>query len=99
MKESKFALPTVRIRQLSFSILRVAMQRPSSLNLKKKTDIAFLPVLDVVAVCDSSAGVRACWDGVLVFNFLKKISPVHVSSLKVLGVPFSLHQTPTCYTK
>ena len=53
---------------------------------KEPTGIAFLPVLDVVAVCDSSECALVLFakngDGVLVFNFPKKMSPVHCHLLK-----------------
>ena len=38
VKESNFGLLTVRIRQLSFSVWRVARQRPSSTNLKNQQE-------------------------------------------------------------
>ena len=45
-----------------------------------------MPVLDVVAVCDSSECALVLFaknrDGVLVVNLLKEISPVHVSSFQ-----------------
>ena len=69
-------------------VSRVAKKRPSSTNLKKKTGIAFLPVLDFVAVCDSSEWALVLFaknvDGMLVVNF-PKTSPVHLSSFQGVG--------------
>ena len=56
---------------------------------KEPTGIAFLPVLDVVAVCDSLKCTLVLFakdgDRVLVVNFPKKISPIHVPSLQGVG--------------
>ena len=56
---------------------------------KEPTGIAFLPVLDVVAVCDSSDCRLVLFaknrDGVLVVNCPKEISPIHVSSFQGVG--------------
>ena len=56
---------------------------------KEPTGIAFLPVLDVVAVCDSSECALVFFakngDGLLVVNLPNEISPVHVSSFQGVG--------------
>ena len=70
---------------------------------KEPTGIAFLPVLDVLAVCDSSECALVLFskngDGMLVVNLPKEISPVHVSSFQGVESAISLHQAPACYTK
>ena len=52
--------------------------------LNEPTGIAFLPVLDVVSVCDSSECAPLLFaknrERILAVNFPNKISPVHVSS-------------------
>ena len=61
---------------------------------KGSTGTAFLPVLDVVAVCDSSDCALVLFakngDGVLVVNCPKEISPIHVSSFQGVGSAISL---------
>ena len=69
---------------------------------KEPTGIAFLSVLDVVAVCilQTARLLFFSKNGDKVVNFTENISPVHVCHLfKGLGVPFSLHQAPAWYTK
>ena len=56
---------------------------------KEPIGIAFLPVLDVAAVCDCSDCALVLFakngDGVLVVNCPKAISPIHVSSFQGVG--------------
>jgi len=56
---------------------------------KEPTRIAFLPILDVVAVCDSSDCALVLFaknkDSVLVVNCPREISPIHVSSFQGVG--------------
>ena len=66
--------------------LEVGKTKTIEHKFKEPTGIAFFPVLDVVAVCDSSDCVLVLFakngDGVLVVNCPKEISPIHVSSFQ-----------------
>ena len=70
---------------------------------KEPTGIAFLPVLEVVAVCDSSDCALVLFakngDGVLVVNCPRRYRQFMCDLFKESRVPFSLHQAPACYTK
>ena len=70
---------------------------------KEPAEIAFLPVLDVVAVCDSSECALVLFakngEGVLAVNFPKEKSPLHVSFQGVGSVIFLASSTNACYTK
>ena len=83
VKESKFGLLTMTVAIFS---LEEGKTKTIEHKFKEPTGIAFLSVLDVLAVCDSSKCALVLFDktgeGVFVINFPKKISPIHVPSLQ-----------------
>ena len=81
MKESKFGLLTVK------TVVLFSLKGGKTKTIEHKfKEIALLPVLDVVGICDSSDRELVLFakngDGVLVVNCPNEISPIHVSSFQ-----------------